>query len=236
MDFETDIWTGPGRAAVFLDRDGTVNQEVQYLSKPEQMKLMPRAGQAIARLNQAKLPVIIVTNQSGIARGYYSEDDLHAIHARMDELLAEHGASVTAYYYCPHHPQAKIEQYRVDCECRKPRTGMLFAAAAQENVALGQSYLVGDKRSDLDAAHHAGCQPILVRTGYGTRAEAGLRREAAEYVRDVRETIVNDLSAAVDHILLSSSTPPQGEKIKPPKFMATFAYPRPGIGRYRPQA
>ncbi len=202
-----DIWTGPGRAAVFLDRDGTINHEVEYLGSPDKLALLPGAAAAIARLNQADIPVIVVTNQSGIARGYYNEADLHAVHARLDELLAQQKASVTGYYYCPHHVEAQVPAYRVDCECRKPRTGMLSAAAAQENIALGQSFLVGDKLSDVDAARNAGCRPILVRTGYGRKAEAKLLQLADASGQPPRVPVVDTLSDAIQHVLAAMGHP-----------------------------
>ncbi|PQO31532.1 D-glycero-beta-D-manno-heptose 1,7-bisphosphate 7-phosphatase [Blastopirellula marina] len=235
MTIDTKIWTGPGRPAVFLDRDGTINEEVKYLSSPHQLRLIPGAAEAIARLNQAGIPVIVVTNQSGIARGYYTEDDVEQVHSYLDKLLADHGASIDAYYYCPHHPGAIVKQYLVDCECRKPRTGMLSAAAAQENVSLAQAYLVGDKRSDLRAAISAGARGILVRTGYGKETEQELLREAEASGAALVTNIVDDLAAAVDQILTTlSQSQPQG--IKPPKFAASFRHHRPEIGRHYPHS
>lgn len=235
MSIDTKIWTGPGRPAVFLDRDGTINEEVKYLGSPHQLRLIPGAAQAVARLNQAGIPVIVVTNQSGIARGYYTEDDVQQVHAYLDKLLADHGASVDAYYYCPHHPGAIVKKYLVDCECRKPRTGMLSAAAAQENVSLAHAYMVGDKRSDLRAAVNAGARGILVRTGYGKEVEAELLREAEATGAALVTNIVDDLSAAVDHILAAlEQSQPQG--VKPPKFAASFRHHRPEIDRHYPHS
>ncbi|MBA2114533.1 D-glycero-beta-D-manno-heptose 1,7-bisphosphate 7-phosphatase [Bremerella alba] len=233
MAIDTKIWTGPGRPAVFLDRDGTINEEVKYLGSPHQLRIIPGAAEAIARLNQVGIPVIVVTNQSGIARGYYSEDDVQDVHNYMDKLLADQGASVTSYYYCPHHPDAIVRKYAVDCECRKPRIGMLSAAAAQENVSLSQAYVVGDKRSDLRAAVNSGARGILVRTGYGKKTEEELLREAEATGAALVTNIVDDLAAAVEQILSAlDQTKPQS--LKAPKFASTYRHHRPEIGRHYP--
>jgi D-glycero-D-manno-heptose 1,7-bisphosphate phosphatase len=162
------------RPALFLDRDGVVIEEVGYLSQPAQVRLLPGAAAAIAWLNRRAIPAIVVTNQAGVAHGYYAESRIAEIHRRLDELLAEHGARVDAYYYCPHHPQAAVAEYRRDCRCRKPSPGMLVRAAREHGLSLRRSCLVGDKLSDLEAGRAAGCRVILVRTGYGAEVEKSL--------------------------------------------------------------
>ncbi len=124
------------RPAVFLDRDGVLIEDVHYLKNPEQVRLTPGAGPAVARLNAEGLPVVVVTNQSGVARGYFSETAVAEAHRRLDELLAEHGARVDRYYHCPHHPGGTVAAYRVACECRKPRPGMLLRAAPNWALTL----------------------------------------------------------------------------------------------------
>lgn len=168
---ETSWFTGNPSPGLFLDRDGTINVEVDYLRRAEQLKLLPGAARGIAQANRLKIPVIVVTNQSGIARGYLTEDDLAEIHATLDQLLAAEGAHIDAYLYCPHHAEAKVPAYRMDCSCRKPRAGLLFAAAALHGIDVQKSYLVGDKPSDLVAARSVGCTDILIRTGYGQTTE-----------------------------------------------------------------
>ena len=154
--------------ALFLDRDGVINTEVEYLRHPSQLQLLPGAAQAIARVNAWHLPVIVVSNQAGIARGYFDEAQLAEIHRALDQLLwAQQHAHIDAYYFCPHHPTAGYGPYKVDCACRKPKPGLLLAAAAHHNLDLVKSYLVGDKASDIQAGQTAGCHTILVKTGYG---------------------------------------------------------------------
>lgn len=148
------------KRAVFLDRDGTVNQEVEYLDDPDGLQLIPGAAAAIRLLNDAGVLAIVITNQAGIGRGYFSATTMEAIHARLAQQLAAHGAHLDAIYHCPHHPDA-------GCACRKPSPGMLLRAAREHSIDLERSVLVGDKASDLEAGRRAGCRTVLVLTGYG---------------------------------------------------------------------
>jgi D-glycero-D-manno-heptose 1,7-bisphosphate phosphatase len=165
-DTESLIRSAP-RPGFFLDRDGVIIEEVHYLSDPAQVRLLPGAAEAIARLNVVGIPVVVATNQAGVAHGYFPEARVAEVHQRLDELLAARGALVNRYYYCPHHPAASIAQYRAECACRKPAAGMLLRAAAELDLDLPQSYLVGDRLSDIEAGIRAGCQVVLVLTGYG---------------------------------------------------------------------
>lgn len=153
------------RRAAFLDRDGTINVEVDYLSAPEQLELIPGAAHAIGRLNDAGWFVVVITNQSGVARGKLTEQTLADIHARLDAMLAEHGAHIDAYYHCPHHPEHGEAPYRASCDCRKPAPGMLLRAAREHDLDLTRSWTVGDSLRDLDAGAAAGTRGILVATG-----------------------------------------------------------------------
>lgn len=155
------------RRAVFLDRDGTINVEKDYLFKAEDFEFIPGAPEAIARLNQAGLLVIVVTNQSGVAQGFFSIDDVHRLHHHIRQALLPFDATIDAFYICPHHPQKGIETYRMDCGCRKGHPGMLQQAADDLNVDLQGSFMIGDKDTDLLAGIAAGCRNYLVRTGYG---------------------------------------------------------------------
>ncbi len=152
---------------VFLDRDGTVNVEVDYLHKIEDFKFESEADKAIKIFNDLGYKVIIVTNQSGIARGYYTEEDLEKLHKYMDEQLKILGAKVEKYYYCPHHPKGKIEKYAINCNCRKPELGMFIDAIKEFDIDLENSIMVGDKISDLESAIRLGIKPVLVETGHG---------------------------------------------------------------------
>ncbi|MGH7597990.1 MAG: D-glycero-beta-D-manno-heptose 1,7-bisphosphate 7-phosphatase [bacterium] len=159
---------------VFLDRDGTINEEVNYLSRPDQLRLIAGAAEAIKRFEQAGLKVVIVTNQAGIARGYFSEPALQQIHLELEKMLRAQDAHIDAIYYCPHHPTAGIGVYKIDCNCRKPKPGLLERAARELNLDLNRSFIVGDKPADLQAGEAAGCRTILVRTGYGLESEKEL--------------------------------------------------------------
>jgi len=169
------------RRAVFLDRDGTINVEKEYLHRVEEFEFIPGAAEAIRLLNDAGLLVIVVTNQSGIARGYYDEAALEEIHRHMERELSRFGASVDACYFCPHHPQHGIGDYRKECACRKPLPGMLIQAADDWSIDLSASFIIGDKLADVEAGLKAGCLPLLVRTGYGAGEEAALPEGVKAY-------------------------------------------------------
>lgn len=161
-------WMTPvPRRAVFLDRDGTLIRETHYLADPSRLALLPGAGQAVAKLRAAGFPVVVVTNQSGIARGFSTEEDLWAIHEKLGRLLARHGACLDGVYACPHHPDGTVEAYRKTCLCRKPGTGLFLQARDELAIQLDGSYHIGDKRADLEAAARAGLVSILVLSGYG---------------------------------------------------------------------
>lgn len=144
--------------AVFLDRDGTIAEDVNYCRRPEDFRLLPWAAEAIAVLNRAGMPVVVVTNQSGIARGYFDWETLQAIHDKMRAELAGAGARVDAIYVCPHHPGD-------GCPCRKPKPGLLVRAASDLGIDLGASYMIGDREMDVLAGQACGCTTILVRSG-----------------------------------------------------------------------
>lgn len=183
--------------AVFLDRDGVITQEPpHYAHELSQLKLIPKSADAIRLLNENGFVVIVASNQAGIAHGYYREEDAILFHQAMKENLAKESAYIDAIYYCPHHPEAKIERYRVDCNCRKPKPGMLTRAEKELNIDLKQSFIVGDKLSDIEAGKRAGCKTIMVRTGQGVK-ELKSNEIDCDYV-------ANDLHDAVQHILYLS--------------------------------
>lgn len=180
--------------AVFLDRDGTLIEEAHYLAAPEQVRLIPGAAAAVRRLNDAGVKVVVVTNQAGVARGFFPESRVAEIHAHLTAVLAAAGATIDAFYYCPHHPTAGTGEFLTDCTCRKPSPGMLLAAARDLDIDLSRSWMVGDNSSDLGAGAAAGCRTVLVRTGYGAGVAAGPL--AADALR--LAGIVDDLPAAID--------------------------------------
>jgi D-glycero-D-manno-heptose 1,7-bisphosphate phosphatase len=169
--------------AVFLDRDGTINEEVGYLNSLEQLGLLPQAMAAIKLINASGMKSIVVTNQSGVARGYFTAAFVDEVHRQIQEMLAPYPAHLDAFYFCPHHPEGQ-GIYRQECSCRKPKPGMLLRAAHDLGIDLGQSYLIGDTRKDMQAALKAGVKAVLVRTGYGREAEAEPSDAAPNYVAD----------------------------------------------------
>jgi len=166
--------------AFFIDRDGTLNEDVGYVSTPDELKLFPWAAQSLRLINEAGFKAIVITNQSGIARGLYDERALEAINSRLIEKLAVKGARVDGIYYCPHHPNFGVAPYRANCNCRKPQTGLLDAAAHEQNIALSSSFVIGDKASDINLAKNAGARSALVLTGYGRETLAHPKRWPCE--------------------------------------------------------
>ena len=154
--------------AVFLDRDGVITQDPpHYAHRIDQLKLIPKSAEAIKLLNENGFKVVVVSNQSGVARGYYKEKDVHIFNDAMKKQLEEGGAHIDAIYYCPHYPEADVEAYRIVCDCRKPEPGMLKRAEKDLNLDLKRSFLVGDKIIDIVTGYRAGCKTILVLTGHG---------------------------------------------------------------------
>lgn len=183
--------------AVFLDRDGTICEEVGYVNHLDRIDVYPWSAQAIRKLNRAGLPVVVVTNQSGVGRGYFSERLVKQAHARITKELAARGAHVDAFYYCPHHPTAVVRKYRKDCRCRKPATGMVEEAARRFRLDLESSFVVGDSYRDIQMAHNAGAHSILLMTGYGKGEYAHHRKRWPRRP----EMIAANLLEAVEMIL-----------------------------------
>jgi D-glycero-D-manno-heptose 1,7-bisphosphate phosphatase len=189
------------RPAVFMDRDGCLTEEVGYVNHPTRIRLLPRTAQAIRRLNQAGVPAVMVTNQTGIARGYFSEETLHATNARMRDDLATAGARLDGAYVCMHHPTEGLPPYRADCDCRKPRPGLLHQAAADLGLDLAASVMIGDKLSDVVAGHTVGAAGVLVLTGYGRGEwEYHAHRDAVK-----PDHVAEDLLDAVEWALARST-------------------------------
>ena len=179
--------------AVFLDRDGTINIEKDYLYKIEDFEFISGVVESIKKLKQAGYLVIVVTNQSGVARGYFSLDDVTRLHEHIQKQLAAAGTGIDAFYVCPHHPEKGQGEYLKKCDCRKGQPGLLVRAGADLGLDLQKSFMIGDKIADIEAGENAGCQPILVLTGYG--------QESRILIEENRAIICADLASAVDVIL-----------------------------------
>lgn len=184
-----------GISAVFIDRDGTLNEDVGYLSKPGDVVIIPGSAEALARLNAKNIPVIVVTNQSGIGRGLYQWSDFQAVMCRISELLADRGAHIDVVYAAPYHSEGLGVYCHLNHPDRKPNPGMLLRAAKENGIDLRQSWMIGDKRLDLEAGRNAGCKVALVRTGYGSLVDGVLADIVAE-----------NLSEAIENILISSES------------------------------
>ena len=154
--------TPAGRRAVFLDRDGTIIEDVDFLRDESEIRLLPGAVEGIRLLREAGFLVIVATNQSGVARGYLTEKKLRAVHTTLLEELARQSARLDAIYYCPHHPEGSVREYAIECDCRKPAPGLLLRAARQWNVNLAASFVVGDSERDVLAGKRAGCRTVLI--------------------------------------------------------------------------
>ncbi len=155
------------RPAIFLDRDGTIIELRDYLRSLDEIVLLPRAAEGLKLLADAGYLLIIITNQSGVARGYFDEEFVRAANDKLNEMLERRGVAIDAVYYCPHHPMYGSEGYKVDCNCRKPKPGMISKAAADFDIDLRRSWVIGDNEPDIKLAANAGLRSVLVRTGYG---------------------------------------------------------------------
>lgn len=181
------------RRAVFLDRDGTINVEVNYLRRPEDVALLPGAGQAIARLNAAGLAVVVVSNQAGLAKGLFDEGDLALVQLEINRQLKAAGARVDGWYFCPHHPEGVVEDLALACACRKPEPGLVLMAAEEMGLEFVGSYMVGDRLRDIACGARAGLTGVLVQTGHPDWPPASAEEEPA--------FVAADLAAAVEWIL-----------------------------------
>jgi D-glycero-D-manno-heptose 1,7-bisphosphate phosphatase len=181
------------RCAVFLDRDGTINVEKDYLHKVEDFEFIPGAPETIKKLKDAGFLVIVVSNQSGVARGYFDEDAVNLLHEHIQDELKGYDTVIDAFYFCPHHPEEGLGAYKVACECRKGAPGMLLKAASEHGINLKNSFMVGDKLADIEAGQRAGCLSVLVMTGYG---------ESVAKMKAIGDVIqCENLGVAAEHIL-----------------------------------
>ncbi len=155
------------RPAIFIDRDGTLSHEVGYLNHPSRYRLYPFAVDAVRLINRSGYLAVLVTNQAGVARGYFAEPMIDKVHAQIRTAMARGDARLDGIYYCPHHPSVGQPPYRLDCDCRKPKPGLILRAQADLDIDLGASYVIGDRPSDLTLAWNVGARAVFVKTGYG---------------------------------------------------------------------
>jgi D-glycero-D-manno-heptose 1,7-bisphosphate phosphatase len=180
------------KPAIFLDRDGTLTRDLGFVHRAADLRLLDNAVAGLRRMSAAGFRLFITTNQSGIARGYFSEADMHAFNAALRQQLRTEGVEIEAIYHCPFHPEGSVEIYRLDSPLRKPRPGMILEAAAEHGLDLPASFAIGDKKSDILAGQAAGCRTILVQTGAAGSGENDLQARP--------DHVASDLLAAAEWI------------------------------------
>lgn len=185
--------------AVFLDKDGTLIKDIPYNADPDKVVLEDTVAEALERLQSAGFLLIVISNQAGIAHGYFDETALEGVETKLRSLLAERNVTLDGFYFCPHHPNGRIPQYTTECACRKPSPGMLFRAASDHSIDLGRSWMIGDILHDVEAGSRAGCRTILINNGNETEWIPGEHR--------VPHSMVTDLHQAAEIILNTESVP-----------------------------
>jgi len=191
----------PVKRAVFIDRDGTISEEVGYINHPDRFRLFSYSASAIKMLNDNGWLAIVVTNQAGVARGYFSENLITEVHQRMTQDLEQQNARLDAIFYCAHHPTVGEPPYRAECNCRKPKPGLVHRAATELDVDLEQSWMIGDRYSDIELAHNAGLRSAFVLSGYG-RGEWEHQRMNWKHQPDL---VAENLLEAVEAIVSNAS-------------------------------
>lgn len=186
------------KRAVFIDRDGTISEEVGYINHPSRFRVFPYAAAAIKLLNDADWLAVVLTNQAGVARGYFTEDMIRTVHDRLELDLKKEGARLDAIYYCAHHPSVGEPPYRCDCDCRKPKPGLILRAAQELDIDLRQSWMIGDRYSDIELARNAGVNSAFVLSGYG-RGEWEHQRAGWKHEPDlVAENLLEAVRLIID--------------------------------------
>lgn len=179
--------------AIFLDKDGTLIEDVPYNVRPELIRFAEGVMEGLRQLKKKGYLLVVVSNQSGVARGYFPEQRLHAVQERLQEMLRTAGVQIDAFYFCPHHPDGQLQAYAKNCECRKPKPGMILQAAAAYNIDLSKSWMVGDILNDIEAGNTAGCNTILIDNGNETEWLVSARR--------LPTAIVGNFTEAVERIM-----------------------------------
>jgi D-glycero-D-manno-heptose 1,7-bisphosphate phosphatase len=185
------------RRAIFVDRDGTLSHEVGYVNHISRFRLFPFAASAVRAINNSGFLAVVVTNQAGVARGYYPESLIHEVHDALRSELSGGGARLDGVYVCMHHPSVGEPPYRLDCDCRKPKPGLVLRAAADLDIDVSRSYVIGDREGDLELAWNVGARGVLVKTGYGL---GELRNRAPQWPRQP-DMVAEHLLEAVQRIV-----------------------------------
>ena len=194
------------RRAIFIDRDGTISEEVGYVNHPSRYRVFPYSAEAIRLLNEAGVLAILITNQAGVARGYFAEEMIGTVHNILIQELERGGARLDAIYYCPHHPSVGEPPFCFDCDCRKPKPGLIRRAADEFNIDLAQSWMIGDRYSDTELARNAGVCSAFVLSGYG-RGEWEYQRAVWKHEPDlVAENLLEAVQAIIERMKTVASS------------------------------
>jgi len=192
--------------AILVDRDGTLITEKNFLSDIEQVEIVPGAPEALKIFKDLHFKVIVVSNQSGVARGYFSEEKVREINKYIQEVFRKYGVIIDDFYFCPHHPQGTLPQYRKECNCRKPKPGLALKAARQHNLDLKKSVVIGDKISDIQFGKNIGAKTILVKTGYGEETLRTLANSPSLPTPDYVATNILDAAHFIQNYLIQPTS------------------------------
>lgn len=196
------------KKAVFVDKDGTLIHDIPYNVNPDLIRLLPSVGNGLRRLQRVGYMIVVVTNQSGVAHGYFPFEALAPVHRRLAELLADKGVRLDDFFVCPHHPNGRIEPFINACNCRKPMPGMLQTAAKMHDIDLQSSWMVGDILNDVEAGNRAGCRTILINNGNETEWILSSERQPTAIAADFEEAatcIINNQRHALQNFYISSA-------------------------------
>jgi D-glycero-D-manno-heptose 1,7-bisphosphate phosphatase len=175
--------------AIFIDKDGTLIEDIPYNVRPDLIRFTEGAIDGLLQLKRKGYLLIVVSNQSGVAHGYFAEDDLTAVQDRLQDILRPSGIQIDAFYFCPHHPGGQVHAYAKVCPCRKPEPGMILRAASAYNIDLSRSWMIGDILNDVEAGNTAGCKTILINNGNETEWMVSEKRKPAAIVRNFRQAV-----------------------------------------------
>jgi len=186
--------------AIFLDRDGTINEEMGYINHIGRFKIFPFVAESIKMFRENGFKTIVVTNQSGVARGYFTEELLNKVHKKLMDYLEENGTKLDGIYYCPHHPLEGVGQYKKDCNCRKPKTGLIERAAQEHDIDLTKSYMIGDRYKDMKFAKNLNLESGFVLTGYG-QGEYEHQRQTWSFMPDIVANNLKEIAQKITQTL-----------------------------------